>query len=298
MPTLAPPSTLDQQSIRKKIQELVEQLPLGEKIQVEAQITRTISEELAATKESSSSKQWTEYLHEQGVTKKDAAKRARLLTVPQLIWSVGTVMVAQLAVPMYQDIYSRLLEQPTITQELVDSEMSKVRQERKLEREELKVQRAETESKFFEWTTNQYGTNTLIAQIHEDAGRKLEYMLSTFRKASENEADFNLFINELLEVYESSDRWIEVEALSELHEFNNITPETIPLSQVGPGMRIEIIDPNSPRFGQQARIISFNNGSGWQVIFDSESHQDWAATTEVKVVDINTNRINLNEYKT
>jgi len=173
---------------------------------------------------------------------------------------------------------------------MVEQMMSDVRSRSKQEREEAKAQ-SDSESKFLEWTRDPHGIRTLLATIHEAAGNKIEQFFSTFGRASDSEVEFNVFINELLQVFESSDRWMEIEAIAELNEIADMTPENIPLSQVGPGMIIEVINRDSPFFGQQARIVSYNNGSGWCVIFDSElgkenPQSEWAPTADVKIVAI------------
>jgi hypothetical protein len=292
MTTLAPIKTLEQEAIAKKIKELLNQLPLRDRLEIEGEVTRSISEELVENKKQygNNSEKWAEYLETEGVTKKDATKRIKFVDVPKLLWSVGTVMGMQLSAPMFEDTRSQLLRENVITQEMVEDMMSEVRSLRKQEREEAKAQ-SQSESKFLEWTRDSHGIRTLLATIHEAAGNKIEQFFATFRKASDSEIEFNVFMNEVLQTFESSDRWTEIEAIAELNEIANMTPDNIPLSQVSPGMTIEVINTDSPFFGQQAKIVSHYNGSGWCVIFDSESgkenpQSEWAPTSDVKVVAI------------
>jgi hypothetical protein len=295
MNTLAPIKSLEQEAIAKKIKELLNQLTLRERLEIEGEVTRSISEELAEKKKEygNNKEKWAEYQESQGITKKDANKRLKFVEVPRLLWSVGTIMAMQLSAPMFEDTRSQLLRENVITQEMVEQMISDVRSRSKQEREEAKAQ-SESESKFLEWTRDPHGIRTLLATIHEAAGNKIEHFFSTFRKASDGEVEFNSFISEMLQVFESSDRWEEIEAIAELNEINEIadmTPDNIPLSQVGPGMRIEVVNTDSPFFGQQARIVSYNNGSGWCVIFDSEMgkenpQSEWAPTADVKIVAI------------
>jgi hypothetical protein len=294
MNTLAPIKSLEQEAIAKKIKELLNQLTLRDRLEIEGEVTRSISEELAEKKKEygNNKEKWAEYQETQGITKKDANRRLKFVGVPRLLWSVGTIMAMQLAAPMYEDTLSQLLRENVITQEMVEQMMFDVRSLRKQEREEAKAQsESESESKFLEWTRDPHGIRTLLATIHETAGNKIEHFFSTFRRASDSEVEFNSFISEVLQVFESSDRWEEIEAIAELNEMADMTPESIPLSQVGPGMRVEVVNTDSPFFGQQARIVSYNNGSGWCVIFDSElgkenPQSEWAATADVKVVAI------------
>ncbi|MBN3948448.1 MAG: hypothetical protein HWQ38_19120 [Nostoc sp. NMS7] len=51
MPTLAPLKTIEQEAIAKKILYLLNQLPLKDKLEVEGEVSRSISEELAAKKQ-------------------------------------------------------------------------------------------------------------------------------------------------------------------------------------------------------------------------------------------------------
>jgi predicted ribosome quality control (RQC) complex YloA/Tae2 family protein len=290
MISLAPVKTIEQDAIAKKIKELLNQLPLKDRLEVEGEVSRSISEELAAKKEAcgKNRQKWRECLNELGFVPQDAEKRIKLTKIPSWAWGIGTLMVCQIATPTYSDMLDDLLKQDSITQELTKARMDEVKEARKLERIEKKArEQAEAESKFLEWTRNIHGIRTLLATIHEAAGNKLEYFFSTFRKASDGEVEFNLFVNELLQVYESSDHWLEIEAIADYNEQTNITPENISLAQVGPGMRVKIVNQNSPRFGQQARITSFNNGSGWTGVFDDEQLQtEFIGTTEVVVVAI------------
>ncbi|MBN3948449.1 MAG: hypothetical protein HWQ38_19125 [Nostoc sp. NMS7] len=202
-------------------------------------------------------------------------------------------MVCQIASPIYSDMLDDLIKQDSITQELTKSRMDEVQQVRKLERMERKTHKqAEVESKFLEWSKNIHGKRVLnIVEIPEAVGNELEQMFAAFKKASECKADFPLFASEIVNICRESERWMEIEALADYNETTDITPETIPLSQVGKGMVVKIVDKNSDRFNQLATISSYNNGSGWWGIFESEVGKDnpqaeWIKTHQVEVVAI------------
>ena len=82
MTTVTFPKTLGQDAIAKKIKELCNQLSLKDRLEIEGEVSRSISEELAAKKEEcgKNRKKWAEYLEESGFIPQDANKRIKLTT--------------------------------------------------------------------------------------------------------------------------------------------------------------------------------------------------------------------------
>lgn len=220
MSTLAPLPTLGQQAIAKKIKELVAQLPIDMKLEVEAEITQEISQELVTKKAEcgKSTVRWQKYLKEAGLITRDAAKRIKLAKVPQQLWSVGTLMVAQLSTPMYEMIGDRL-QGKEITQELVQKEMANIRQEAKAEREAMKAEKEKEQNKYkmpvgLEWQSTELG-RFLTALIHEKFGNEIDYFAKTHGIAfGDIDSGFRLWLNSMIPVYKASTEWQEVESLA------------------------------------------------------------------------------------
>lgn len=287
MLTLTLPKTLEQEAIAKKILDLLQQLPIGDRREIEGEVSRSISEELADKKVQcgKNKAKWEEYLEVSGFVKQDAEKRIKLTKVPKWAWGVGIFFVAQLASPMYSDMLDEFYKQGAITQEVVKTEIDGIKALRRMEREEHKAQKqAETESKFLEWNRSVYGDRTLnIVQIPEDAGNDLEQMLATFKKAADSPVDFPMFAAELVSICRESDRWFEIEALAESKKINS---DNIPLSQICRGTRVGM-SRKHPLAGQTGTAASGYNGSGWFVIPDSENGKEnpqavWVGTAEIE----------------
>jgi len=286
MAIIAPLKTIEQLAIAKKIKDLLKQLPLADKREIEGEVSRSISEELAAKKAlcGKNKTRWTEILKESGFIPQEAEKRIKLVKVPGWAWTVGTLMAVQLARPTYNDMLDDLLMQEVITQDAAKAQMDKVQAQRKLERvERIAQKKLETESEFLKWGKNIYGKRVLnIVEIPEAAGNSLEQMLVIFKKAADSPVEFPMFANELVNICQESERWMEIEALAEI---KNLESTSIPLSQVCPGTRVRILGKH-PLSGQAGTVTSEHNGNGWTVTPDSNDAENrqsvWVGTPEIE----------------
>lgn len=262
MPTLALLPTLDQQAIQKKIEELAAQLPVEARIEVNARIEYGINEELADKKSEcgKNKHKWKNYLEEHGITQKDAAKRIKLLRVPKLLWSVGTIMIMQLAAPMYEETRDRLLQEEVITQELVEYEMAAAREMRKQEKEAAtpNIWRQDKNGKRYWHSGNVYG--------YDDAGVTLQDLIDKSGKLPQS---------------------IIVDAIMQFA--NNLPPEYLPqeqprqtpaLSEIEPGMRVKV---HSHQFaGEMGTVLTPYDGQGWSVMLDCHKGQEAAIPTRLR----------------
>lgn len=228
MSTLPLLPTLGQQSAAKKIKELLAQLPIDMKLEIETEITQDISQELATKKAEcgKNTRKWQQYLKEAGFVARDAAKRIRLARVPRQLWSVGTLMVAQLSTSTYSQISDAFgnpdgerLAGKEITQETVQKEMVKIRERNKFEREEMKRQKQEEQNKYkmpagLEWQRTELG-RFLTALIHEKFGNDIDYFAKTHGiAAGDIDSGLRLWLNSMIPVYKSSQEWLETESLA------------------------------------------------------------------------------------
>jgi len=278
MTTLSPVKTLEQAAIAQKIQNLLDQLPLAEKTAVEAQVSRRISEELAAKKEEIgvNPKKWSEFLKEQGLSKQDAQKRIKLLGVSSKLWSIGTVMLLGLAAPRYKEVCTELLKSSQITQEVVQEKMSEAEKLRRAVTQETK---ALTESKFIEWDRDINGDRVAKVEFHQDAGNKLEEVLGVFKEATGK--DFPLLASEMLYVYENSEEYLNHQLAVAMKES---VPENIPISQTAPGMRVRATS-NSEYAGKEGTVKSFyQDGRGWCIKMHNEEIEVFLMAGEFEII--------------